>query len=208
VFGGILLVTAIRLLLSTQEHVRPEKNPVVRAFRRVFPVTTEYEGSRMFVRRHGRTWATPLFIVLLVVETTDLVFALDSIPAIFAVTTDPFIIYTSNVFAILGLRSLYFLLAGAMAYFRFLRFGLGGVLAFIGAKLLAVDFVEIPIGVSLGVVGALLAASVAASLLLPHRESARAAGHGSHEKAAHRDGPAQHDRPAHHDGPPHPGQGR
>jgi tellurite resistance protein TerC len=208
VFGAILVVTAIRLLLSGQEHLQPEKNPVVRTFRRLFPVTPGYEGSRMFVRRGGRAWATPLFIVLLVVETTDLVFALDSIPAIFAVTTDPFIIYTSNVFAILGLRSLYFLLAGAMAYFRFLRFGLAGVLAFIGAKLLAADIVEIPIGVSLAVVGALLAASVAASLLLPHREPARSAGHGSHEKSAHHDKPAPHGRPAHHDGPPHPGQGR
>jgi len=166
-FGAILVVTAIRLLTSAQEHVQPERNPVVRAFRRFFPVTAEYHGSAMFVRREHRTWATPLFIVLLVVETTDLVFALDSIPAIFAVTHDPFIIYTSNVFAILGLRSLYFLLAGVMNLFRFLRYGLAGVLGFIGIKLLIIDLVEIPIGVSLGVVGAMLGLSVLASIVIP-----------------------------------------
>jgi tellurite resistance protein TerC len=171
IFGAILVVTAVRLLISRDEGIHPERNPVVRAFRRLYPVTPDYEGSRMFVRRNARTWATPLFIVLLVVETTDLIFALDSIPAIFAITTDPFIIYTSNVFAILGLRSLYFLLAGLMRYFRFLRYGLAGVLAFIGVKLLIVDLVKIPIGASLGVVGALLLISVAASLLAPQREN-------------------------------------
>ncbi len=171
-FGAILVVTAVRLLHPQEQHVHPEKNPVVRIFRRFFPVTQNYEGSLLFVRRDGRSWATPLFIVLLVVETTDLVFALDSIPAIFAVTTDPFIIYTSNVFAILGLRSLYFLLAGIMGYFRYLRYGLAGVLGFIGVKLLIMDLVKIPIGVSLMVVGTLLALSVLASLLIPPRPPA------------------------------------
>lgn len=170
-FGAILVVTAVRLIHAQEQHVHPERNPVVRLFRRIFPVTRDYEGSRMFVRRDGRSWATPLFIVLIVVETTDLVFALDSIPAIFAVTTDPFIIYTSNVFAILGLRSLYFVLAGFMAYFRYLRFGLAGVLGFIGVKLLIMDLVKIPIGASLAVVGALLALSVLASILVPARKT-------------------------------------
>lgn len=166
-FGAILVFTAARLLVSHDDGVHPERNPVVRAFRKLYPVTAHYEGSHLFVRREGRTWATPLFIVLLVVETTDLIFALDSIPAIFAITRDPFIIYTSNVFAILGLRSLYFLLAGVMRYFRYLRYGLAGVLGFIGAKLLLIDLYKIPITISLGVVGTLLVLSVVASLLFP-----------------------------------------
>jgi tellurite resistance protein TerC len=175
VFGVILVVTALRLLLSSEEGVHPERNPVVRLFRRLYPVTKDYEDCRLFVRRERRWWATPLFVVLLVVETTDLVFALDSIPAIFAVTTDPFIIYTSNVFAILGLRSLFFLLAGVMAYFRFLRIGLAGVLAFIGVKLLISHWVAVPIGVSLGVIASLLALSVLASVILPRRPDGPAA---------------------------------
>jgi tellurite resistance protein TerC len=169
VFGAILVFTAVRLLRATDDGVHPERNPVLKLFHRLYPVTKEYEGSRMFVRRDGRWWATPLFVVLLVVETTDLVFAFDSIPAIFAVTTDPFIIYTSNVFAILGLRSLFFMLSGIMAYFRFLRFGLAGVLGFIGVKLLISHWVVVPIGASLGVVGSLLALSVLASILIPRR---------------------------------------
>jgi tellurite resistance protein TerC len=169
VFGAILVITAVRLLLVSEEGVHPERNPVLRLFRRFFPVTKDYEGQRMFVLREGRWWATPLFVVLLVVETTDLVFAFDSIPAIFAVTTDPFIIYTSNVFAILGLRSLFFALAGFMGLFRFLRFGLAGVLGFIGVKLLISHWVKVPIRASLAVVMSLLLLSILASLVLPRR---------------------------------------
>ncbi len=176
VFGAILLWTAYKLMLSKQEGVHPERNPVVKLFRKFFPVTDSYQESRLFIRRDGRLWATPLVIVLLVVETTDLVFALDSIPAIFGVTTDPFIIYTSNVFAILGLRALFFLLAGFIAYFRFLRYGLAAVLAFIGCKLLIMKWVHMPTGVSLAVVGLLLALSVAASILFPERRSGESRG--------------------------------
>lgn len=170
VFGGFLIVTGIRLLFSTDKEVAPEKNPILRLVRRAIPVTAQYHGQSFFVRREGRIWATPLLLVLVVVETTDLVFALDSIPAIFAVTRDPFIVYTSNVFAILGLRALYFLLAGVMEMFRFLQIGLALVLTFIGCKMLVSEFWKIPIGLSLGVVAAILAASVLVSLLFPKQE--------------------------------------
>ncbi len=169
IFGVALVITAYRLLFSKQKGVHPERNPVVRMFRKLLPVTESYDGSHFFVRRGGRTWATPMFIVLIVIETTDLVFALDSIPAIFAVTTDAFIVYTSNVFAILGLRQLYFLLAGVMGYFHYLRYGLAAVLGFIGVKILIMGWIPVPIGVSLGVVGVLLALSVLASVLIPRR---------------------------------------
>ncbi len=188
VFGAILIWTAYKLVFSKQEGVHPERNPVVKLFRKFFPVTDSYEGSRLFLRRNGRLWATPLVIVLLVVETTDLVFALDSIPAIFGVTTDPFIIYTSNVFAILGLRALFFLLAGFITYFRFLRYGLAAVLAFIGCKLLIMKWVHMPTGVSLAVVGSLLALSVIASIFIPKRPSGESRGA---EGAPPGGGPAQ-----------------
>ncbi len=171
VFGGFLVITGIRLLFSTEKEVEPEKNPILRVVRRIVPVTSQYHGQSFFVRSEGRLWATPLLLVLVVVETTDLVFALDSIPAIFAVTRDPFIVYTSNVFAILGLRALYFLLAGVMDMFRFLQVGLAIVLAFVGCKMLVSEFYKIPIGVSLGVVGAILATAVLASLAFPKREA-------------------------------------
>ncbi len=171
VFGGFLVITGIRLLFSTEKEVEPEKNPILRVVRRIVPVTSQYHGQSFFVRLEGRVWATPLLLVLVVVETTDLVFALDSIPAIFAVTRDPFIVYTSNVFAILGLRALYFLLAGVMDMFRFLQVGLAIVLTFVGCKMLVSEFYKIPIGVSLGVVGAILATAVLASLAFPKREA-------------------------------------
>jgi tellurite resistance protein TerC len=169
IFGAILIFTAYRLMFSKQEGVHPERNPVVRLFRRFFPVTGAYEGSRFLVIRERRLWATPLLIVLIVVETTDLVFALDSIPAIFGVTTDPFIIYTSNVFAILGLRAIFFAIAGFMELFRFLRYGLAAVLGFIGCKLMIMKWIHVSTGLSLGVVGSLLVLSVLASILIPKR---------------------------------------
>ena len=164
VFGAFLIFTGIRMALSHAENVEPDKNPVVKFFRRFMPVTENFEKDQFFVRRAGRLMATPLFLILLVVESTDLVFAVDSIPAIFAVTRDPFIVYTSNVFAILGLRALYFLLANVMDKFQYLKFGLSAVLVFIGVKMVIVDFYKIPVGVSLGVVAGILTISILASL--------------------------------------------
>ncbi len=168
VFGAILILSAIRMALQKDDDaVQPDRNPVVRLFRRFFPVTESYHGGAFFVRQGTRRLATPLFIVLLVVETTDLVFALDSIPAIFAITTDPFIVYTSNVFAILGLRALYFALAGIMDRFHYLKLGLSIVLAFVGAKMLLDMFIHIETWVSLVVVASVLTIAVIASLVRP-----------------------------------------
>lgn len=170
VFGGFLIFTGVKLLFAGEEKIEPEKNPAVLLVRRFMKVTPDYEGQRFFIRRHGKLWATPLFLVLVVVETTDVIFAVDSIPAIFAITLDPFIVYTSNVFAILGLRALFFLLAGVMEMFHYLRVGLSFVLCFVGAKMLIVDFYKIPIGVSLGVVGGILLLSILASMLRQWKE--------------------------------------
>ena len=164
VFGAFLIFTGIRMWNHQGEEVHPEKNPVVKLFRRFMPVTESFEKDKFFIRRAGRVMATPLFLILLIVETTDLVFAVDSIPAIFAVTHEAFIVYTSNVFAILGLRALYFLLADVMDKFEYLKFGLAAVLTFVGFKMIITDFYKIPIGISLGVVAGILALSVVASL--------------------------------------------
>jgi tellurite resistance protein TerC len=164
VFGAFLIFTGIRMAVSRDENVEPDKNPVVKFFRRFMPVTEKFEEDKFFVRRAGRLMATPLFLILLVVESTDLVFAVDSIPAIFAVTQDPFIVYTSNVCAILGLRALYFLLAGIMDKFEYLKYGLAAVLTFVGIKMVIVDFYEIPTAASLGVVAGILTISILASL--------------------------------------------
>jgi tellurite resistance protein TerC len=166
-FGLILVLTGLRMFFRREAHVAPERNLLVRAFRRLLPVTGAYDGPRFFVRREGSLHATPLLLVLLVVETTDLVFAADSIPAIFAITRDPFIVYTSNVFAVLGLRSLYFLLAGIVERFRFLRAGLALVLCFVGARMLLAGAVEIPVAASLAVVLAILGIALLGSLALP-----------------------------------------
>lgn len=166
VFGGLLILTGIKMILKRSEELHPERNPVVGWFKRWMPVTRDYRADRFFVVENGVRHATPLFLVLLLVEVSDLIFAVDSIPAIFAVTTDPFIVYTSNVFAILGLRSLYFALAGVMDRFCYLKLGLGVVLTFVGAKmLLAHSPYKIDTAISLGVVAAILAVSVLASLL-------------------------------------------
>jgi len=175
VFGIFLVITGIKMLVADQtEEVRPDQNPVVRIVRRYFPVTAHYEGQKFFTWHEGRRMLTPLALVLVMVESTDLVFALDSIPAIFGVTTNPFIVFTSNVFAILGLRSLYFVLAGAIAYFEHLKFGLAIVLIFIGFKLLIVDWVKIPSTVSLLIVASIIAASVIPSILSVRRKQAAA----------------------------------
>ena len=169
VFGALLLLTAFRMMGADEDESTVRDNMVLRLARRFVPVTPVYHGQRFFVRVDGATgfhwYATPLFIVLLTVETTDLIFAVDSIPAIFAVTQDPFIIYTSNVFAILGLRSLYFLLAAVLPRFQYLKKGIALVLVFVGLKMLLADVYEISIAISLGVVAGLLALSVIASLV-------------------------------------------
>lgn len=171
VFGGFLIITGVKMAVQKNTGIHPEKNPLVRLFKRFMPVTNAYQGEKFFIKENGRRFATPLFIVLLMVEFTDLVFAVDSIPAIFAITKDPFIVYTSNVFAILGLRSLYFALAGVMGYFHYLKIGLALVLVFVGAKMMLVDIHKIPIGLSLSVVGGILLLSVLASLLWPRRRA-------------------------------------
>lgn len=170
-FGAFLVFTGVRMAFAGEEGIEVSANPVVRLIRRFVPVTKRYHGQRFIVRapagRTRRYIATPLLVVLVMVETTDLIFAIDSIPAIFAVTTDPFLIYTSNICAILGLRSLYFLLAGIIGTFRFLQVGLSVVLVFVGTKMLIAKWIQIPIGSSLAVVAGVLLLSVIASLLLP-----------------------------------------
>jgi tellurite resistance protein TerC len=165
VFGAFLVATGVKMAIAPAHGLEPARNPVLRLVRRWIPVTDEYDGQRFFTRRAGVLTATPLFLVLVLVETTDLIFAVDSIPAIFAITTDPFIVYTSNVFAILGLRSLYFLLAGVMHRFRYLKLGLAAVLVFVGAKMLLAELWKVPAAVSLAVIASLLAVAIGASLL-------------------------------------------
>jgi len=160
VFGGFLLVTGFKLLRAGDEEVHPERNPLLRWFQRAIPTTNGYRGTHFTVLERGRRLATPLLVVLLAVEVSDILFAVDSVPAIFGVTEDPFIVYTSNIFAILGLRALYFVLAGAMGKFRHLKTGLALVLVFIGTKMLLSGLVHVPIGISLGVVATLIAGSV------------------------------------------------
>ena len=168
VFGGFLILTGIKMIVKREEEIHPERNPVVKWFKRLMPVTPDYRGDKFFVRENGIRMATPLFVVLLLVEISDVIFAVDSIPAIFAVTKDPFIVYTSNVFAILGLRSLYFALAGVMDKFHYLKIGLGVVLAFVGVKMiLAHTAWKIDTLVSLGVIVVILTTSVVWSLVKP-----------------------------------------
>jgi tellurite resistance protein TerC len=183
VFGAFLVFTGIRMATQTEHTIEPEANPVIRLVRRFMPVTNVYHGQKFFVRQEVggrlRRVATPLFVVLVLVETTDLIFAVDSIPAIFAITTDTFLVYTSNIFAILGLRALYFLLAGVIHKFHFLKLGLSVVLVFVGGKMLLTDIYKVPVGLSLGVIALVLSTAVVASLLFP--------------KAAAAHDPVQHD---------------
>jgi tellurite resistance protein TerC len=168
VFGAFLVYSGIKLFFQDEAEIHPEKNPVLRLFRRWVPVTSDYVDNKFFVRNPG-LFATPLFVVLLVVETTDVLFAVDSIPAILAITRDAFIVYTSNVFAILGLRSMYFALAGMMEMFRYLHYGLSLVLVFVGAKMLLSHYVEVPTPIALAAVAGVLSISVIASLAHPMR---------------------------------------
>jgi tellurite resistance protein TerC len=170
VFGAFLVYSGFKLFFQNEAEIHPEKNPVLRLFRRLVPVTKDYVGNNLFVRNPG-LYATPLFVVLLVVETTDLLFAVDSIPAILAITRDAFIVYTSNVFAILGLRSMYFALAGMMEMFRYLHYGLSLVLVFVGAKMLLSHYLEIPTPVALAAVAGVLAISVIASMANPKKKA-------------------------------------
>jgi tellurite resistance protein TerC len=164
IFGAFLIFTGIRMAFQRDEEIKPDQNPVVRFFRKLMPVTQTFEDDKFFIRRAGTLMATPLFLVLLIVESTDLVFAVDSIPAIFAVTQEPFIVYTSNIFAILGLRALYFLLANVMDKFQYLKLGLSAVLTFGGVKMVIVDLYKIPVGISLGIIAGILTVSIIASL--------------------------------------------
>jgi tellurite resistance protein TerC len=169
-FGAILVISGVRMAFEVEKKVQPEKNPVLKLVRRFVPLTERYEGGRFFVKRAGRIFATPLFVVLVVIETTDIVFAVDSVPAVIAITRDPFIVYTSNAFAIMGLRALYFTLAGLMNLFHLLHYGLAGILVFVGLKMLLADVIHVPIVLSLGIVGGLLVLSVIASLMWPKKE--------------------------------------
>lgn len=169
IFGAFLIFTGVKMLMQKDSHVEPDKNILVRLFKKFYPVTNEYHGDKFFVKINAKKYATPMFVVLLVIEFTDLVFAVDSIPAILAITNDTFIVYTSNVFAILGLRSLYFALAGVMKYFRFLKIGLSIILVFVGVKMMIVDFYKFPISISLGIIVSILAISIITSLIIKQK---------------------------------------
>jgi len=170
IFGLFLIGTGARLFFQEAE-IHPERNPVLRLARRFLPITSDYERDRFVVKKDGRWLATPLLVVLLVVETTDVVFAVDSVPAVLAITTDPFIVYTSNVFAILGLRALYFAVSGLMQIFSYLRFGLATILVFVGIKMTVSEFFVIPVQIALGTVASILLISIAASLFASRLEN-------------------------------------
>jgi tellurite resistance protein TerC len=168
VFGAILIVTGIKLMRQGDEHEpHPERNPIYKLARRLMPAVPEYHGKAFTIVKDGRRHATPLLLVLIAIEATDVVFAVDSIPAIFAITTDPFIVYTSNIFAILGLRAMYFLLAGVIDKFHYLNIGLAFVLLFVGIKMVIAEWYHVPIGLSLAAIALMLGASVAASVIWP-----------------------------------------
>ena len=169
VFGGFLVFTGIKMSVHKDKELHPERNPVIRLARKLIPISKEQHGSRFFIRENGKRVATPLLLVLIVIETTDLIFAVDSIPAILAISQDPFIVYTSNVFAILGLRSLYFALAAIMNMFHFIHYGLSAILIFVGTKMLLMDVYKISISASLAVIAGILIVSVLASLRWPKK---------------------------------------
>lgn len=170
VFGGFLIFTGIRMITSGDAQIEPEKNPLTKLARRIFSITENFMGANFFIKREGKTWATPLFLVVILIEATDLIFAVDSIPAILAISDDSFIVYTSNVFAILGLRSLYFALSGIEKYFHYLKFGLSAILIFVGVKMCIVDFYKIPVELSLIVIVFVLAIAMISSVLFPKKE--------------------------------------
>lgn len=170
IFGAFLIFTGIKMLIQKEGEISPDKNPLVRLFKKFFPVTDQMHGDKFFVKLNSKTVATPLFIVLLVVEFTDLIFAVDSIPAILAISNDTFIIFTSNVFAILGLRALYFALAGITKYFHYLKYGLSAILVFVGAKMVIADLYKIPILYSLLTILGILFVSILFSIIFPNKE--------------------------------------
>jgi tellurite resistance protein TerC len=177
-FGGFLIFTGIRMALASEMSVEPDKNLLIRLLRRTLPVTSGYRGQKFFVRQEGRRWATPLFVALLCLEASDIVFAVDSVPAIFALTREPFIVFSSNVFAILGLRSMFFMLGGAVDRFHLLRYGLAVVLVFVGLKMVWLDAWfggKFPIVASLAIIGAVLGISIVASIVFPRRHEGAAA---------------------------------
>jgi len=170
IFGGFLIFTGIRILTQGDLKLDPEKNPVVKFVRKIFRVTPDFEGDKFFIKRDNILWATPLFVVVVLIEATDLIFAVDSIPAILAVSEDSFIVYTSNVFAILGLRSLYFALAGMEKYFTHLKYGLSAILIFVGAKMCIADFYKVPIEISLAFIILTLAIAVLTSMVMQRND--------------------------------------
>ena len=172
VFGAFLIFPGIRMAVRKEGEIHPERNPILKLFRRLFAVSNEYEGARFFVKKDKHWIATPLLIVMLVVETSDLIFAVDSIPAVLAITVDPFIVYTSNVFAILGLRALYFALAGIMELFHYLHYGLSAILIFVGVKMLLSHIYDVPTALALGFIAATILISVVASILDPRKKRA------------------------------------
>jgi tellurite resistance protein TerC len=169
VFGGFLVITGLRMAFDKGKEIKPEKNPVIKLARKMLKVTPNHHGSKFFVRINHQTYATPLFITLIMIEFTDVIFAVDSIPAVLAISKDPFIVYTSNIFAILGLRSLYFALASVVKYFRFLKYGLSAILLFIGVKMCISGFYKFPIAIALGVVAGILVISVLVSVMVPEK---------------------------------------
>jgi tellurite resistance protein TerC len=171
IFGVFLVFTGIKMAISKETEVHPEKNIAIKALHFFIPVAKEYAGDKFIIRKEGKRYATPLLAILLTLETTDIIFAVDSIPAVLAITTDPFIVYTSNVFAILGLRSLFFAISGLMKLFHYLHYGLAVILSFVGIKMLIADFYKINVGASLAVIAAVLALSIIASLIWPGKDT-------------------------------------
>jgi tellurite resistance protein TerC len=170
IFGVFLIFTAIKIVFEKDKEIHPEKNPVLKLLHRIMPVDSGFNGGKFFLKKEGRWVATPMFAVVLLLETTDVIFAVDSIPAVLAISADPFIVYTSNVFAILGLRSLFFAISGIMRLFHYLHYGLAVVLSFVGVKMLLSNIYKIPIGVSLGIIATTVAISIIASMLWPKKE--------------------------------------
>ncbi|TSA33953.1 MAG: TerC family protein [Porphyromonadaceae bacterium] len=171
IFGAFLIFTGIRMAFDKGSKIEPDKNPIIKLVKRIIPVTTDHRYGKFFVRIDAKLYATPLFIALVMIEFTDLVFAVDSIPAVLAISKDPFIVYTSNVFAILGLRSLFFALSSIISYFRFLKYGLSAILFFVGVKMCISSIYKIPIGISLGALVGILAISIILSVVIPQKHS-------------------------------------
>ena len=174
VFGAFLVITGIKMALQKDKEIHPEKNPLLKLLKRFIPLTSDYEGGHFFVKRNGLILATPLALVLVVIETTDIIFAVDSIPAILAITTDPFIVYSSNLFAIMGLRALFFALAGVVKRFHYIHYGLAAILAFVGVKMLASEFYKLPSVAALVVIAVILAFAMIASAVWPQNKKATA----------------------------------